>query len=85
MLRMIGLTAVVAVAGLVAPFAGSKAEASQETYRSCVRTITEYCHPTGPEGPTLPPAEGEPGYEAYAVCLQTRMEYCETLPGAPGA
>lgn len=83
MLRMIALTAVVALAGVVAPFHGTTAEAGQETYRSCVRTMTEWCHPTGPGGPTLPPEEGDAGYEAYQACLTTRMEYCETLPGAP--
>lgn len=85
MLRMIALTAAVALVGSVAPFPGAKAEAGQETYRACVRTMTEYCHPTGPGGPTLPPEEGQPGYEAYQACLQTRLEYCLTLPGAPGA
>ena len=85
MLRMIALTAAVAFVGSVAPLPGTKAEAGQETYRSCVRTITTYCHPNGPDGPTLPPEEGQPGYEAYQACLATRMAYCETLPGAPGA
>lgn len=82
MLRMIALTAAVAIAASVAPLPGSKAQASQETYRQCMHSIDTLCLPQGPLGPILPEA-GTPEYEYYITCSEERAAYCATLPDAP--